>query len=87
MNGTQLPRQRMDFLLLPGGSTRVVIDLDGKHHYATDDGVASPPRYAEMVREDRRIRLGGYEVFRFGGGELQDKGGERVVREPDSGLA
>ncbi len=81
MNGTQLPRQRMDFLLLPGGRTRVVIEVDGKQHYATDDGVASPPRYAEMAREDRRIRLGGYEVFRFGGSELHGKDGKQVVRE------
>ncbi|MGP0102092.1 MAG: hypothetical protein ACLPUT_10815 [Solirubrobacteraceae bacterium] len=81
MNGTQVPRQRMDFLLLPGERTRVVIEVDGKHHYATDDQIASPSRYGEMVREDRRIRLAGYEVFRFGGAELQGAGGERLVRE------
>ncbi|HEY3944091.1 MAG TPA: hypothetical protein VGL78_02600 [Solirubrobacteraceae bacterium] len=81
MNGTELPRQRMDFLLLPGERTRVVIEVDGKHHYATDDGSASAARYAEMVREDRRIRLNGYEVFRFGGVELQGAAGEQLVRE------
>lgn len=26
-----------------------------------------------MVREDRRLRLAGYEVYRFGGHELIDK--------------
>jgi hypothetical protein len=34
-----------------------------------------------MVREDRRIRLNGYEVFRFGGAELQGASGEQLVRE------
>jgi hypothetical protein len=81
MNGLQLPRQRMDFLLLPGGPTRIVVEVDGKQHYATDNGVASPTRYAEMVSEDRRIRLAGYEVFRFGGGELQGASGEQNVRD------
>ena len=33
---------------------------------ADDDGSASPDRYAEMVREDRTLRLTGYEVYRFG---------------------
>jgi len=81
MNGSELPRQRMDFLLLPAERTRVVVEVDGKQHYATDDGHASPHRYAEMTREDRRIRLAGYEVFRFGGSELQGADGERLVRE------
>jgi hypothetical protein len=81
MNGTELPRQRMDFLLLPTERTRVVIEVDGKQHYADDDGRASPPRYADMVWEDRRIRLAGYEVFRFGGSELQGADGEQRVRE------
>lgn len=81
MNGAELPRQRMDFLLLPGERTRVVIEVDGKQHYATDDGRASPSRYAKMVREDRKISLAGYEVFRFGGGELQGAAGESLVRE------
>lgn len=81
MSGTELPRQRMDFLMLPAERTRVVIEVDGKHHYAADDGRASPTRYADMVREDRRIRLAGYEVFRFGGSELQGADGERLVQE------
>lgn len=81
MNGTELLCQRMDFLLLPGERTRVVIEVDGKQHYATEEDRASPVRYAEMVREDRKIRLAGYEVFRFGGSELQGAAGERLVRE------
>lgn len=44
--------------------------LHARQHYA-DGNYASPTRYAEMVAEDRRLRLAGYEVYRFGGAELQ----------------
>lgn len=44
----RLPRQRMDFLMLLRGGRRLVIEIDGKHHYADGDR-ASPARYAEMV--------------------------------------
>lgn len=74
----QLPRQRMDFLLLLPGSRRVVIEVDGKQHYATGD-TASPRLYAEMVAADRELKLMGYEVYRFGGYELQDGHGRQVV--------
>ena len=67
-----LARQRMDFLLLVPLRRRIVIELDGQQHYATSDGRASPHLYGEMMREDRRLRLTGYELYRFGGGELQD---------------
>jgi hypothetical protein len=67
-NGQVLPRQRMDFLMLFADRSRVVIEV-GKHHYADGD-LASPTRYAEMVAEDRKLRLAGYEVYRFGGAEL-----------------
>lgn len=69
---THHARQRMDFLLLVPMRRRIVIELDGKQHYATPDGQASPRLYGEMMREDRRLRLAGYELFRFGGHELQD---------------
>jgi very-short-patch-repair endonuclease len=65
-------RQRMDFLLVFSDRKRVVIEVDGKHHYA-DGATASPARYAEMVSEDRRLRLAGYEVYRFGGYELTQR--------------
>lgn len=64
-----LKRQRMDFLLLFSDRGRVVVEVDGQQHYATD-GRASPRLYAEMVAEDRRLRLDGYEVYRFGSFEL-----------------
>ncbi|WP_228003218.1 hypothetical protein [Nocardia australiensis] len=65
-----LARQRMDFLLLFSDRQRVVIELDGRQHYADDRGIADPSRYATMMIEDRRLRLAGYEVYRFGGQEL-----------------
>lgn len=67
-----LPRQRMDFLLLLPNRVRVVIECDGKQHYADDLGKADPQRYAQMVAEDRQLRFRGYEVYRFGGEELRE---------------
>lgn len=65
----RIPRERMDFLLLFSDRTRIVLEVDGKHHYAKGD-VASPQEYARMVAEDRKLRLRGYEIYRFGGYEL-----------------
>jgi hypothetical protein len=59
----------MDFLILFSSRHRVVLEVDGKHHYANGD-TASPALYSEMVSEDRRLRLAGYEVYRFGGTKL-----------------
>lgn len=64
-----LARQRMDFLMLLRGRRRVVIEIDGIHHYAVGKQ-ASPERYAAMVAEDRKLYLDGYEVVRFGGDEF-----------------
>lgn len=72
-------RQRMDFLILFSNRTRVVIEVDGKQHYA-DDNLASPRKYAEMVAADRKLRLAGYELYRFGGYELQGMNGEKIVK-------
>jgi len=66
-----LARQRMDFLLLLPDRVRVVIEIDGQQHYATNRR-ASPQRYAEMMIEDRRLRLKGYELYRFGAAEFPD---------------
>ena len=80
-SGTPLARQRMDFLLLFSDRQRVVIEVDGKQHYADGDA-ASPARYSEMVAEDRRLRLAGYEVYRFGGHELtQTAHSDAMVRD------
>ncbi|KGD42616.1 hypothetical protein DO72_5178 [Burkholderia pseudomallei] len=66
-----LLRFRMDFLLLLPQGVRVVIEVDGKHHYADGAGCADVQRYAQMVKGDRELKLAGYEVFRFGAAELQ----------------
>jgi len=66
-----LLRFRMDFLLLLPQGVRVVIEVDGKHHYADTAGSADVQRHAHMVRADRELKLAGYEVFRFGASELQ----------------
>jgi len=74
-----LYRRRMDFLLLAPDRSRIVIEVDGAHHYGIknppdDNGrvtyTASPRLYSEMVAEDRRLRLADYEIYRFGGWEL-----------------
>jgi hypothetical protein len=78
-----LERQRMDFLILLDGHVRIVIEVDGQQHYAVD-GRASPVHYAGMVEEDRRLRLQGYELYRFGGAEFSDaqQNGDRYVVGP-----
>ncbi|WP_285509989.1 hypothetical protein [Actinokineospora sp. NBRC 105648] len=67
-----LRHQRMDFLLLLPNSVRVVIEVDGQHHYATD-GRPDAAAYAANMKADRALKLRGYEVFRFGADELRDK--------------
>ena len=79
-----LMRERMDFLLLLPHGVRIVLEVDGQQHYA--EGVnkgdaASPKLYSEMVAEDRRLLLRGYEVFRFGGYELTRRGAADMLRE------
>ncbi|WAJ42856.1 hypothetical protein OK015_16475 [Mycobacterium sp. Aquia_216] len=66
-----LLRFRMDFLML-AGPERIVIEVDGAHHYAHPDGRRDPVRYAAMMSADRDLRLSGYEVFRFGAEDLRD---------------
>lgn len=66
-----LLRQRMDALLLLDRNVRIVIEVDGKQHYA-DGEKASTAKYGAMVAEDRRLRLAGYELYRFGGAEFKD---------------
>jgi very-short-patch-repair endonuclease len=69
----------MDFLLLLPGRRRVVLELDGRQHYADEQGRADTARYAEMVAEDRKLRLAGYEVYRFGGAEFVDRKQATVI--------
>lgn len=76
-----LARFRMDFLLLMPGNGRVVVEVDGREHYAEPEGRASPSKYAAMVAADRELRLAGYEVYRFGAVELGGDDGRGRVRE------
>ncbi|MDQ2887116.1 MAG: hypothetical protein M3Y39_13655 [Chloroflexota bacterium] len=73
-----LVRQRMDFLLLFSNRDRVVLEVDGQKHYS-ENNTPRPDLYAEMVAEDRRLRLAGYEIYRFGGYELFDSKGKTIV--------
>lgn len=77
--GGALTRQRMDFLLLLPQRRRVVLEIDGVHHYAEPDGRASTAKYANMAAEDRALRLAGYELYRFGGKEFADEGKASVM--------
>ena len=74
-----LARSRMDFLMLFSHEVRVVIEVDGRHHYANEAGTADPVRYAKMVKADRELQFDGYEVYRFGAVELvRSKGSDNV---------
>lgn len=76
-----LSRQRMDFLLLFSNKQRIVLEVDGKQHYSDED-ISSPKKYAEMVQADRKLKLSGYEVYRFGGYELMDEeAGAKVIKD------
>lgn len=63
---------RMDFLMLMPGGHRVVIEVDGIHHYASGK-LADPSRYAETMRGDRALKLARCDVYRFGAAELQGR--------------
>jgi very-short-patch-repair endonuclease len=74
-----LLRFRMDFLLLLPQGQRVVIEVDGAHHFSNSDGQANGTKYADNVRGDRDLKLSGYEVFRFGATELLDRESARTL--------
>lgn len=83
--GLLLLARGMDFLMLFSDRKRVVIEVDGKQHYAVGD-IANPRRYSEMVAEDRRLKLAGYQVFRFGGHEIGQPGAAAMLNEFFDGL-
>jgi very-short-patch-repair endonuclease len=74
-----LLRFRMDFLLLLPHTQRVVIEVDGAHHFTSPDGRPDGIKYAVNVRGDRDLKLSGYEVFRFGATELQNRASARIL--------
>lgn len=61
--------QKMDFLMIFSHRDRIVIEIDGKQHYA-EGSTASPKLYSQMVRAHREMSLYGYDVYRFGGYEF-----------------
>jgi len=73
-----LPRQRMDFLLLLPGRQRIVLEVDGQHHFS-ENGHPSLKVYSDMVSADRELRLAGYEIYRFGANELVGDGAESRI--------
>lgn len=76
----RLKRQRMDFLLLMPNWIRIIIEIDGQQHYS-QNGTPDPKKYAEMVSEDRKLRLAGYEVYRFGGYEFRGEKGRQIIED------
>lgn len=68
----------MGFLLLLSGTARIVIEVDGKQHYAEGD-IAAPSKYAEMVVLGRNLTLLGYEVYKFGGYELVNENKKMIL--------
>jgi len=74
-----LKNLRMDFLMLLSGHQRVVLEIDGKQHYAKKNGYAAPDKYAEMVKADREMKLLGYDIYRFGASELTDETNTQVL--------
>ncbi|PHV32765.1 hypothetical protein P9875_12365 [Janthinobacterium rivuli] len=76
-----LLNHRMDFLLLLPGGARVVIEVDGVQHYADDNCRADTRRYARLAAGDRELKLAGYEVYRFGGIELQSPQSSIMVEQ------
>lgn len=43
--------------------------------------IASPTKYASMMKAQREMTLAGYEVYRFGGKELIEKEAREVIRQ------
>lgn len=72
--------QKMDFLMIFSHKDRIVIEIDGKQHYA-EGSVASPKLYSEMVRAQREMSLFGYDVYRFGGYEFMGADSDENVKK------
>jgi very-short-patch-repair endonuclease len=68
----------MDFLMLLPQHQRIVIEVDGTHHFSRE-GKPSLQAYAEMVSADRDLRLSGYEIYRFGANELVGDGAHDII--------
>lgn len=69
---------RMDFLLLLPHGRRIVLEVDGMHHYTTQ-GRPDGAKCAANMRGDRDLKLAGHEVFRFGAHEFHDRHRARAL--------
>lgn len=69
----------MDFLFLLPHGQRVVLEVDGSYHFTSPARRPDAARYADGLRGDRDLKLSGYEVFRFGATELQDREAARSL--------
>ena len=72
--------QKMDYLMIFSHKNRVVIEIDGKQHYADGDS-ASPRLYSEMMKAHREMSLYGYDVYRFGGYEFMGAESDPAVKQ------
>lgn len=70
----------MDFLLLLPGRQRIVLEVDGKHHFSENDHPLLNV-YADMVSANRELRLAGSEVYRFGANEWVGEGAESRIAD------
>ncbi|KOY86527.1 hypothetical protein AD998_10565 [bacterium 336/3] len=79
----RVSQQRIDFLLLLPNNIRIILEIDGKQHYTINinSNEVSPKNYAEMVKEDRLLKLKGYEVYRFGGYEFMNSENPKFMIE------
>jgi hypothetical protein len=73
-------RQRMDFLMLLPHKARIIIEVDGQHHF-TEEGNPSLVSYSKMVSADRDLRLLNYDVYRFGANELVGPAHQEIISE------
>ena len=69
--------RRRPVMLLPGGQ-RIVLEVDGTHHYATGP-LADPAVYAATIRADRDLKLARYDVFRFAPADLREQKSARLM--------
>lgn len=72
-------RQKMDFLMIFSHKDRIVIEIDGKQHYA-EGNEASPKLYSEMVCAQREMSLFGYDVYRFGDYEFKGAATDEKIK-------
>ena len=72
--------QKMDYLMILSHRDCIVIEVDGKQHYA-EGYVASPRLYADMMKAHREMSLYGYDVYCFGGDELYEAVNDVIKRQ------